>query len=74
MPVDVRVVDDSVTVHSASSRPLSDSGSSVAIASIATEALERLESQTYDVLLVDVIMPGRNGIHLCRQVRRDKRF
>ena len=74
MPSKVLVVDDSVTDQLAISRPLSDSGYSVDVASNATEALARLESQSYDVLMLDVIMPDKNGFQLCRQLRMDERF
>jgi DNA-binding response OmpR family regulator len=32
--------------------------------------LERLESRTYDVVLLDVMLPGADGFEICRRIRR----
>lgn len=37
----------------------------------AVEALQRLAEQDYDVALVDIQMPGKNGLDLLRQLRTD---
>ena len=70
----VLIVDDSPIDQHAISRPLTASGYAVDIASNGKEALTRLESTTYDVVLLDVIMPEQNGFQLCRQLRRDERY
>jgi twitching motility two-component system response regulator PilH len=74
MPKRVLVVDDSALDQHAMSRPLTRSGYVVDIASNGKEALTQLGRQTYDVLLLDVIMPDQNGFQLCRQLRRDARY
>lgn len=70
----ILVVDDSPLDQRAIARPLLNSGYTVDIAANSAEALIHLERQTYDVLLLDVIMPDQNGFQLCRQLRRDARF
>lgn len=37
----------------------------------AIEALEALNRNRIDCILLDVMMPGRNGFELCRQIRRE---
>ena len=34
-------------------------------------ALELLEEETFDAVLLDIMMPGLNGLNVCRAVRRD---
>jgi DNA-binding response OmpR family regulator len=33
-------------------------------------AIERLETRTYDVVLLDVMLPGADGFEVCRRIRR----
>ena len=35
------------------------------------EALERLEQETFDAVLLDIMMPGLDGLSVCRAVRRE---
>lgn len=70
----ILVVDDSPTEQQVICRPLEAGGFQVEIASDGDEAIARLESEAFDVLVLDVIMPGKNGFQLCRQLRRDQRW
>ena len=46
----------------------------VVTASDGEEALKRLDQEAFDLVLLDVIMPGVNGFQLCRSLRRDPRW
>lgn len=46
----------------------------VVTANSAEEALEIMEAQTFDAALIDVDMPGMNGIELVEHLRGDPRF
>jgi DNA-binding response OmpR family regulator len=37
------------------------------------KALERIRTETYHVLILDLQLPGQDGLSLCAEVRRDKR-
>ena len=59
----VLVVDDSKTEQLYISDILIRNGMSVRTASSAEEALQRLEEEKPDLVLMDVVMPGQNGFH-----------
>ena len=48
---------------------LSDEGYEVMTAASADEALDVLNNDDFDLLLLDIMMPGMDGLELCRQIR-----
>jgi len=62
----VFVVDDSETVRKNLSKVLAKDGYEVAEATNGTEALKRLGQERFDVILMDLEMPGLNGFELLR--------
>ncbi|RZI41669.1 hybrid sensor histidine kinase/response regulator [Herbaspirillum sp. HC18] len=69
----VMVVDDSLTVRRVTQRLLTREGYQVVLAKDGVDALERLQSVTPDVMLVDIEMPRMDGFDLTRNVRDDER-
>lgn len=69
----VMVVDDSLTVRRVTQRLLSREGYQVVLAKDGVDALERLQSITPDVMLVDIEMPRMDGFDLTRNIRDDQR-
>lgn len=63
------VVDDSAAVRTQLEVTLKRLGLNVDTAQHAEEALNTLRSRRYDLVFLDVVMPGMNGYDLCRQVR-----
>lgn len=70
----VIAVDDDPEVLDTLGRVLEREAYDVSLASSASEALALLEERTPDLAILDIIMPGMDGITLCRQLRRDPRF
>lgn len=70
----VLVVDDSATEMALMTSSLRADGFEVVTASNGEEALSCLERERPDLMVLDVIMPGKNGFQVCRQVRQDARW
>jgi two-component system response regulator MprA len=52
-------------------RVLQVDGYAVMVAPDGDEALELLRSESVDLVILDVMMPGRDGFEVCRAVRRE---
>ena len=65
----VLVVEDEVKLANLLRRGLRRAGMAVDVASDAEAALTRATSTSYDVILLDVMLPGRDGIEVCRLLR-----
>ena len=63
----VLVVDDELIVRDSLKEWLEDVGFAVETAASGPEALERLEKDPFDLMLVDVKMPGMDGVEVLRQ-------
>jgi FixJ family two-component response regulator len=71
MNPDIFIVDDDRAVARALDRLLQTAGYSRRVFTSASEAIEALRESTPRCLLIDVHMPGRNGIDLFRTQREE---
>ena len=65
----VLVVDDDPIVLKCCERVLGGEGYEATLAAGAAEALEKLEEACYEMLLVDIKMPERDGLYLIERVK-----
>ena len=63
------VIDDSLTDMQVISSCLQQGGLNVLTAKSGEEALTKLDSHHPDVIVMDVVLPGRSGFELCRQLK-----
>jgi two-component system phosphate regulon response regulator OmpR len=63
------VVDDDARIRGLLARYLSEAGYRVTTAASAEEARGRLSGLTFDLLILDVMMPGETGIDLAKALR-----
>jgi two-component system, OmpR family, phosphate regulon response regulator OmpR len=68
------VVDDDARLRELLRRYLSDSGFRVTAAADASEARSSLASFAFDLVVLDVMMPGESGLELTRALRADGRI
>ncbi|MBZ5600279.1 MAG: response regulator transcription factor [Acidobacteriia bacterium] len=65
----VLVVDDEFSLRRMLRTSLSNSGFAVEEAHTAEEALEVMKGRIFDLALLEINMPGMNGLELCREMR-----
>lgn len=66
----ILVVEDEANIASFIERGLAECGYAVSVASDGEEAWNFIQENSYDLLMLDVIMPKMDGLQLCRQFRR----
>lgn len=67
------VIEDSLTEREIIAQCLKQAGLIVSIASSGEEALEKLNSQLPDVIVLDVVLPGLSGFEICRTLKAEDR-
>lgn len=70
MPDRVLIVEDDDTVRALLRLLLEDEGFTVVEAASGAQAVERFEPLGFDLVLLDVRLPGMSGFDVCRQIRR----
>jgi twitching motility two-component system response regulator PilH len=67
----VLVVEDSVTQREMIEDLLKGSGLAVTTAGDGVEALEQIQNNCPDIVVMDIVMPRMNGYELCRRIKTD---
>ena len=68
------VVDDDTRIRDLLQRYLSEQGFRITVAADAGEARRKLEGLHFDLLVLDVMMPGESGLSLTRSIAADKQI
>lgn len=69
--INVLVVDDEEPFRRLLRKELTRKGYAVEVASDGSEALRLLHAEAFDVILLDVVMPGIDGISLMKKLKED---
>ena len=70
----VLAVDDDPSILELERVILAQDGFEVLTATSAKDALQKLQAEPVDLMLLDVVMPDMDGFELCRQIKADVRF
>jgi two-component system response regulator RegX3 len=65
----ILVADDEPSVRDSVGYALGQEGFKVTLAVDGDDADGKLEGEEFDLLILDIMMPGRSGLDLCREVR-----
>ena len=63
------IVDDSATERAIVTGCLKEVGINVSVAFSGEEALEKIEQNFPDLIVLDVVLPGRSGFEICRELK-----
>jgi two-component system response regulator PilR (NtrC family) len=66
----IHIIDDEPVIHDILTRLLTSEGYDVEISASGEEALEKYASQRFDLVLLDLLMPGMDGIEVLRAIKR----
>ena len=67
----ILIVDDTAYNVKLLEAVLAPRGYALVTASSGTEALEKIATEPLDLILLDIVMPGIDGLEVCRRVRAD---
>ncbi len=65
----VLLIEDSITERTIISDFCQKLGIAVTVATSGEEGLEKLTQQTPDLVILDVVLPGRSGFEICREIK-----
>lgn len=67
----ILMVDDNYEIREVVNILLSGEGYLVEEASDGLQALDKIQKNTYDLVILDVMMPNMNGYQACKEIRKD---
>lgn len=67
------VIEDCLTEQQAIANYLTRNGFKVLIAGSGEEAFEKISNCKPDIVILDIILPGRSGFELCRQFKTNSK-
>jgi CheY-like chemotaxis protein len=68
----ILLVDDDAFLRDMYATKFSELGHQIDVADSSETALAKLQSEIYDAVLLDVIMPGMTGVELLKRIKSDK--
>lgn len=67
----ILLVDDEEAIQKLLTYPMEKEGFEIVQAWDGEEALEKFRKQTFDLVVLDIMLPGMNGIDVCRVIRAE---
>lgn len=66
------IVDDSATERSIITGCLKEVGINISVALSGEEALKKIEENCPDLIVLDIVLPGRSGFEICRELKNSE--
>jgi DNA-binding response OmpR family regulator len=74
MSRNILIIEDDRNIAQLLELHLKDLGYSVTLAYDGTEGLKQAVSKRYDLIILDIMLPGIDGLEICRRVRSGSRY
>ena len=71
--INVLLIEDDARLAELTARYLAQNGLRVAVESLGQRGLERFRQHPPDIVLLDLMLPGMDGLSVCREMRRTSR-
>ena len=71
MPDKILIVDDQAVMLRLIAIPLEQEGYTIVTAMSGTDALQKIQSEQLDLVILDIMLPDMSGIDVCRRVRQN---
>jgi DNA-binding response OmpR family regulator len=73
LPKKILVVDDELDIRNLVKKILEKNGYQVSLATNGVEALRKAENELPDLILLDVVMPAKNGWQVCKTLKSQEK-
>ncbi|MBI1811143.1 MAG: response regulator [Nitrospirae bacterium] len=70
----ILIAEDSATDLQYIKSVLADTGHDLSVAMDGEEAERMVKNEPFDLIILDVIMPKKNGLQVCRAIKKDERL
>ncbi len=70
----ILVVEDNPDISFLVSMHLRDIGAHVDVANEGNEGLKRALAESYDLIILDLMLPGKDGLEICRELRKQSAY
>ncbi|MEK6699866.1 MAG: response regulator [Nitrospirota bacterium] len=70
----ILIAEDSLTDIQYIKSVLADTGHDLSVARDGEEAERMLRNEPFDLVILDVVMPKKNGFQLCREMKKDEKL
>ncbi len=67
----ILIVEDDKFLRELMSRKLNNSGFSVEVAIDGKEALKKIKEKKYEIILLDLVLPGMDGFEILGEIKKD---
>jgi two-component system phosphate regulon response regulator PhoB len=69
----ILIIEDDIDIADLLAINVTQEGHAVSVANSGEEGLETLRENSFDLIILDLMMPGLNGFEVCRQLRRTEK-